>query len=177
MPNDTAPAWPDPARPGVPMNPDAADAHLVLWFGEEEIWLWKPRHAGWINSFGGFYSALEVGMALGSAYLGPCLTPQEVQAHTTAAWLAAREACVEYIDGSGASFSLADLRALPPPADAMAALDEVVRVAVEKEREACAKIAEWAHMVPPDGGSPTEDERAVAEAAAAAIRARSEGDD
>jgi hypothetical protein len=37
--------------------------------------------------------------------------------------------------------------------------------------EECAKVAEWAHMVPPDGGSPTEEERAVAEAAARNIRA------
>lgn len=37
--------------------------------------------------------------------------------------------------------------------------------------EEAAKVAEWAHMVPPDGGSPTEDERRVADAAAAAIRA------
>jgi hypothetical protein len=37
--------------------------------------------------------------------------------------------------------------------------------------EECAKVAEWSHMVPPDGGSPTEEERAVAEAAARNIRA------
>lgn len=37
--------------------------------------------------------------------------------------------------------------------------------------EEAAKVAEWAHMVLPDGGSPSEDERRVAEAAAAAIRA------
>jgi hypothetical protein len=55
----------------------------------------------------------------------------------------------------------------------MAALAEVVRVAKEEEREACARVAAMAHMVPPDGGSPTEDECAVAEAAARHIRARS----
>jgi hypothetical protein len=37
-------------------------------------------------------------------------------------------------------------------------------------REA-AKVAGWAHMVPPDGGSPTEDECRVAEAAEAHILA------
>lgn len=37
--------------------------------------------------------------------------------------------------------------------------------------EEAARVAERAHLVPPDGGSPTENERAVAEAAAAAIRA------
>lgn len=43
----------------------------------------------------------------------------------------------------------------------------------KEEREACAKLAETACLVPPDGGSPTEAERMVGEAAAAAIRARS----
>ncbi len=42
--------------------------------------------------------------------------------------------------------------------------------------EAAAKVASWAHMVPPDGGSPTEDECRVAERAAAAIRALGGGE-
>lgn len=37
--------------------------------------------------------------------------------------------------------------------------------------EAAAKVAAWAHMVPPDGGSPSEAEKDVADNAAAAIRA------
>lgn len=37
--------------------------------------------------------------------------------------------------------------------------------------EEAAKVAEWSHMVPPDGGSPSEDECRVASEAAAAIRA------
>ena len=40
----------------------------------------------------------------------------------------------------------------------------------EAGREASAGVAGQAHMVPPDGGSPTEDERAVAVAAESAIR-------
>lgn len=36
--------------------------------------------------------------------------------------------------------------------------------------EAAAEAASWAHMVPPDGGSPTEGERLVAQSAADAIR-------
>jgi hypothetical protein len=48
--------------------------------------------------------------------------------------------------------------------------------ALEAERRAAleeaAKVAEWAHMVPPDGGSPTEEEKAVADEAARRIRAR-----
>tara|TARA_R100000049_G_C1872645_1_gene31839 strand:+ start:190 stop:525 length:336 start_codon:yes stop_codon:yes gene_type:complete len=41
----------------------------------------------------------------------------------------------------------------------------------EAGREASAGVAGQAHMVPPDGGSPTEDERAVAVAAEKVIRA------
>lgn len=37
--------------------------------------------------------------------------------------------------------------------------------------EEAAKVAEWAAMVPPDGGSPTEEETAVANEAAIRIRA------
>lgn len=40
-----------------------------------------------------------------------------------------------------------------------------------KALEEAAKVAEWAHMVPPDGGSPTELECEVAREAARQIRA------
>lgn len=43
--------------------------------------------------------------------------------------------------------------------------------------EEAALIAEWAHMVPPDGGSPSEAEKQVADNAAAAIRARKDQTD
>lgn len=50
------------------------------------------------------------------------------------------------------------------------AIRQAICEAVEAERERCAKVAEWSCMVPPDGGSPTTDEIAVADRAAAAIR-------
>ena len=40
--------------------------------------------------------------------------------------------------------------------------------------EEAAKVAEWSHMVPPDGGSPSQEEHDVARNAAAAIRALAE---
>jgi hypothetical protein len=43
--------------------------------------------------------------------------------------------------------------------------------------EAAARIAEWAHMVPPDGGSPTAEEEAVANHVAERIRALKTTDD
>jgi hypothetical protein len=42
--------------------------------------------------------------------------------------------------------------------------------AIIETQEDCARIADWGHMVPPDGGSPTDEERKVAEGIAAAIR-------
>ncbi len=55
------------------------------------------------------------------------------------------------------------------------AIAEIERLRALPSRDAvleeAARVAERAHLVPPDGGSPTENERAVAEAAAAAIRA------
>ena len=50
---------------------------------------------------------------------------------------------------------------------------EAIRAHVMQEREACARIAEEACLVLPDGGSPTEEECEVAAEAARRIRARS----
>ena len=54
------------------------------------------------------------------------------------------------------------------------ARDKREKEAVLAEREACAKIADTAMLVPPDGGSPTEDEIAMCERIASFIRARSD---
>lgn len=51
--------------------------------------------------------------------------------------------------------------ALPNGCDSYAIIRPVIRLVVE----ACADVAWRAHLVPPDGGSPTEAERRVAQAA------------
>ena len=51
-------------------------------------------------------------------------------------------------------------------------LEAFGKLVAEKEREACAQIAIYGCMVPPDGGSPTEDERLLCEHIAHSIRAR-----
>jgi len=51
-------------------------------------------------------------------------------------------------------------------------LETFAKLVAEKEREACAQIAIYGCMVPPDGGSPTEDERLLCEHIAHSIRAR-----
>jgi hypothetical protein len=53
------------------------------------------------------------------------------------------------------------------PTTSLAEHDKRVRAETLEE---AAKVAEWAHMVPPDGGSPTEEECRVAQAAGANIR-------
>lgn len=46
-----------------------------------------------------------------------------------------------------------------------------IALAAIAETQACdAKLAEWAHLVPPDGGSPTEDEARLAASIASGIR-------
>ena len=52
--------------------------------------------------------------------------------------------------------------------DLVAAVAPLIRADALRE---AAKVAGWAHMVPPDGGSPTEDEHRVAQAAEAHILA------
>lgn len=54
----------------------------------------------------------------------------------------------------------------------MGAVIEFSNACVEEERNACAEVARNACLVPPDGGSPTEDEVTVCEEAARRILAR-----
>lgn len=49
-------------------------------------------------------------------------------------------------------------------------VQEMIDAAVSAERERCAKIADYGMLVPPDGGSPTQDEIDTANRIAAAIR-------
>jgi len=59
----------------------------------------------------------------------------------------------------------------PTRAEAVSAFLKPVDDARRKALEEAAKTAEWSHMVPPDGGSPTEDECKVASEAGRQIRA------
>ena len=118
--------WPDPARPGVPLNPERDGWH---WFAGNPPYplRWSLEYQGW--AVGGGW--IERNAAMMNAYLGPCLTPAEVAAQVHAA----RRLC----------------------ADAM--------------REAAARAARHACLVPPDGGSPSDDEVAVCDEAERRIRA------
>ena len=135
MPNDTAPAQWD----GRPENPDVDGWHWLKDDVREHPTpvVWNAELGGWVS--GPLYSPQAV-LDLGFQYLGPCLTPSEhhqrTQAASAAAWLAARDACAATIDKSLTVYEMCRfIRALPPPADARAALAEVVRKAKEDERE------------------------------------------
>lgn len=60
---------------------------------------------------------------------------------------------------------------LRPQTTARAILEAVAPLIRADALREAAKVAGWAHMVPLDGGSPTEDERLVAEAAESHILA------
>jgi hypothetical protein len=108
-------------------------------------------------------------------YIGPALSPSEHHQRTLAAyaagWEAMQDAGAQRLAHLRADRTVGDpcqmIRALSPPADAMAALAEVVRRAKEEEREACASFAsDWLMM---HTGIPVE----ITVEVAAAIRARS----
>lgn len=173
MANDTAPAQWD----GRPENPDVDGWHWLKDDVREHPTpvVWNAELGGWVS--GPLYSPQAV-LDLGFQYLGPCLTPSEhhqrTQAASAAAWLAARDACAATIDKSLTVYEMCRfIRALPPPADVMAALAEAVRREVEREREACISIINETEF-PPDG---CELEHAAcaefAEAIESSIRARS----
>jgi len=52
------------------------------------------------------------------------------------------------------------------------AIAQALADAREREMEACARLADKAMLVPPDGGAPTTDEVNMCECIAAAIRSR-----
>lgn len=120
---------------------------------------------------------------------------QRERAAYAAGWLAAREACclwdavlpfdVSLNDIDAVRRYVALLRALPPPADAAAALDDVVRVARREAFEEAARVADrvaaQAHTALQEHGIIDAirrdylNQRNGARDAAAAIRARAAG--
>lgn len=99
--------WPDPARPGVPLNPERDGWHLLVQKNAQlpEVWEWKT------NSLGAEYGDQSIGAWLEGEgdvqpedtgkwyrYLGPCLTPAEVDARVKEARRDAREQVARYHD-------------------------------------------------------------------------------
>ena len=87
--------WPDPQRPGVPLNPERDGWHWLVYAGKSvEPDRWNAEVQGWR-----YAGALEYtsGTRVWS-YLGPCLLPSEVAAREAAARAEEREACAADVD-------------------------------------------------------------------------------
>jgi hypothetical protein len=78
--------WPDPARPGVPLNSERDGWHWVLvahGVGHPFPMLWAADGRMWDAGDAGWVLAEDI--APRWRYLGPCLTPAEVAARVAAA--------------------------------------------------------------------------------------------
>jgi hypothetical protein len=88
-------SWPDPARPGVPLNPERDGWHWVKRIGQKQAHTerWIGSH-WWLGpSFGGAKTNIEK-----YEYLGPALTPAEVEARVAQARRDALEQVARYHD-------------------------------------------------------------------------------
>ncbi len=79
--------WPDPARPGVPLNPERDQFHWLIRKNGQwpEAWRWDPDADGCGTEYSGAWAESEgdgqpEDMGKWYRYLGPCLTPAEVDA-------------------------------------------------------------------------------------------------
>jgi hypothetical protein len=84
--------WPDPERPGVPLNPEKDGWHWLVQAGHEMPAMWNATQQQW--SQGGLccsgscspkYVASDTFIPR-VRYLGPCLTPADVEAIKDAKW-------------------------------------------------------------------------------------------
>ena len=108
--------WPDPARPGVPLNPDQEGWHW-LKTGRDGLvpWYWVEDQ-GAVGCFGwetddDIYPAETMALG-GTTYLGPALTPAEVDARVKEARRNALEEAARECDSRGAATSASAIRAL-----------------------------------------------------------------
>lgn len=91
--------WPDPARPGVPLNlkkegwhfvgeldAEIEDAFVLCWVAEQKIW---------IDRGGSYFTAKH---ASSWRYFGPALTSAEVKARITEAQRVTANAAAQYVE-------------------------------------------------------------------------------
>ena len=87
--------WPDPERPGVPLNPERSGWHWVAMNEDPEPAYWGAAElagtAGWWFTEDMHYGPISAGPNV--RYLGLCLNPAEVAAQIAAAVAAERAAC------------------------------------------------------------------------------------
>lgn len=85
--------WPDDTRPGVPINPERDGWHWIRRKGSQwhEAWRWDPDADGCGTEYSGAWAEADgdgvpIEMARWYEYVGPCLTPAEVEAARDDAW-------------------------------------------------------------------------------------------
>ena len=95
----TADTWPDPERPGYPLNPERDAYH---WIGRPHArpspWRWLAVGHEWVGPGGHLYQP-EIDWSR-IQYLGPCLPPTEVQAREDGAAERMRERAEEAVDAA-----------------------------------------------------------------------------
>jgi hypothetical protein len=152
--------WPDPTRPGVPLNPECSRWHILIhardgivceqWIGSDEL----P------DDLHGWNAISQKNAKDDHRYVGPVLMPSEAAAREAAAWCAGRDATAQahwqallsLRQGSqeyDASRDVARQRdeyaamidAITPPADAGTALARMLADAERKGMERAAEIA------------------------------------
>jgi hypothetical protein len=81
-----------PGKPGVPMNPERNQFHWLIRKNGQcpEAWQWDPDADGCGTEYSGAWAESEgdgqpEDMATWYRYLGPCLTPAEVEARIATA--------------------------------------------------------------------------------------------
>jgi hypothetical protein len=94
--------WPDPERPGVPLNPDQDGLHYIT----DGVALWEAWRQRWSLFLRARRETAEwLGQQPWAEYRGPCLTPDEVAAREKAAFRAGaeatRETCAEKAEAYG----------------------------------------------------------------------------
>lgn len=99
--------WPNPERPGVPINPDRDGWHWLLFRdGARVCCWWNSRAQGWASSDTREYGADYLPEEADQDHIGcePCLLPAEVAALVEAARDEAtekeRDACADIAEGT-----------------------------------------------------------------------------
>ena len=89
--------WPDADHPGVPLNPERDGVHQLNLDGDvlQAHWWSDAYHWTWLT----MQWTPKVCARANYRYLGPCLTPAEVEAKVKAARNAALEEAAAWHDG------------------------------------------------------------------------------
>ena len=127
--------WPDPEKPGVPLNPEQDGWHWVQTSGGTAPWYWLKDidgDFGW-ETDDGIWSAANI-VHSKAIYLGPCLTPAEADALPLAVAGIVSSMRVEMADGFRLAAKVA-LAALEPTDGAFYTRDQGEHMHMKRAHE------------------------------------------